>query len=138
MEKLLRVFRAHSRIPAGLELIHFCRSGRKTRAANGRKVLAPLVQCGQLHHPICPTVPPTPYFFLYEIFLGYNVISFNINIHHVCFSFFPLFLFYFMFFYLNFLLFFCVFQDVPGCSGMFHVPSFIDSLRALTIEISQV
>ena len=41
MEKRLRVFRAHSRIPAELEMINFWRSGRLTRAANGGKVLAP-------------------------------------------------------------------------------------------------
>ena len=44
--------------------------------------------------------------------------------HTLFFSFFPLFLFNLIFF-LNFLLL-CFFR-VPGCSGMFHVPAFIDS-----------
>ena len=37
-------------------------------------------------------------------------------------------LFYYIFFHENYFYFF-MFRDVPGCSGMFRVPGFIDALK---------
>ena len=85
---------------------------------SGVKVLAPSFSVVmQLQHPIYPTVPPTPYFFLYSwISFGYNVTSFYINIHTLIFFFSFSLYFYFIYFYFLYL---NIFFRVPGCSGMF-------------------
>ena len=70
MEKRLRVFRAHSRIPAELELHDpFLAQRTINSCCKWPESTCAVIQCGQLRHPIYPTVPPTPYFFLYEFLL---------------------------------------------------------------------
>ena len=44
-------------------------------------------------------------------------------------------LFNLIFFHENYLYFF-MFRDVPACSGMFHVPGFIDALSLVIIVIN--
>ena len=53
-------------------------------------------------------------------------VSFSLFLSLSVFCYFTLFLIFLFFFHENYFYFF-MFRDVPECSGMFHVPGFIDA-----------
>ena len=100
---------------AELELIHFWRSGhddKRTRGGNDGKVLAP--SFGVISY-------NTPFNLPSHLQCNSSFYHVYINIHTLM-LFFP-FIFIFLFIFCTLIIF--------SCSGMFHVPGFIDARRVL-------
>ena len=58
------------------------------------------------------------FLFLLLLLLFYVIINLKIYIFY--------FFIFFLYFFYEFFFYFFMFRDVPACSGMFHVPGFID------------
>ena len=65
----------------------------------------------------------TSFFFFISFFFGFLLFYVIISFYK-----FILLLLLFIFFFMKIIFYFFMFKNVPGCSGMFRVPGFIDAL----------